>query len=113
MSDPGAVLRLVIAYDGTDFRGFAAQRGQPDIRTVAGVLEDVDCKMHEIDYVPCYRSPAGTGTANGFYWWEFDPTYYVIRAMAAVGLAWDLQPVPERIYIEARETRARRELREA
>ena len=23
--------------------------------------------MHEIDYVPCYRSPAGTGTANG--WW--------------------------------------------
>jgi OH-DDVA oxygenase/3-O-methylgallate 3,4-dioxygenase len=27
--------------------------------------------MHEIDYVPCYRSPAGTGTANGFYWWEF------------------------------------------
>ena len=26
--------------------------------------------MHEIDYVPCYRSPAGTGTANGFYWWD-------------------------------------------
>jgi OH-DDVA oxygenase/3-O-methylgallate 3,4-dioxygenase len=26
--------------------------------------------MHEIDYVPCYRSAAGTGTANGFYWWE-------------------------------------------
>lgn len=38
--------------------------------TLAGVLEDVDCTMHEIDYVPCYRSAAGTGTANGFYWWE-------------------------------------------
>lgn len=38
--------------------------------TLAGVLEDVDCRMHEIDYVPCYRSAAGTGTANGFYWWE-------------------------------------------
>lgn len=38
--------------------------------TLAGVLEDVPCKMHEIDYVPCYRSVAGTGTANGFYWWE-------------------------------------------
>ncbi|MEZ5283538.1 MAG: acyl-CoA desaturase [Vicinamibacterales bacterium] len=38
---------------------------------------------------------------NGFYWWEFDPTFYVIRAMAAVGLAWDLQPVPARIYEEA------------
>lgn len=39
---------------------------------------------------------------NGFYWWEFDPTYYVIRAMQAVGLAWDVQPVPDRIYREAR-----------
>ena len=28
---------------------------------------------------------------NGFYWWEFDPTWYVIRAMAALGLAWDVQ----------------------
>src|SRR5258706_2118207 len=39
---------------------------------------------------------------NGFYWWEFDLTWYVIRAMAAVGLAWDVQPVPARIYAEAR-----------
>ena len=39
---------------------------------------------------------------NGFYWWEFDPTWYVIRAMAAVGIAWDLQAVPTRIYEEAR-----------
>ena len=29
---------------------------------------------------------------NGFYWWEFDPTWYVIRAMSLVGLAWDVQP---------------------
>jgi stearoyl-CoA desaturase (delta-9 desaturase) len=45
---------------------------------------------------------------NGFYWWEFDPTWYVIRAMHAVGLAWDVQPVPERIYREARVARAQR-----
>ena len=45
---------------------------------------------------------------NGFYWWEFDPTWYVIRLMAAVGLAWDVQPVPERIYEEARASKARR-----
>jgi len=45
---------------------------------------------------------------NGFYWWEFDPTWYVIRLMAAVGLAWDLQAVPERVYEEARAARARR-----
>ena len=45
---------------------------------------------------------------NGFYWWEFDPTWYVIKAMSLVGLAWDLQPVPERIYREARERTATR-----
>jgi stearoyl-CoA desaturase (delta-9 desaturase) len=45
---------------------------------------------------------------NGFYWWEFDPTWYVIRAMAALGIAWDLQEVPTRIYEEAKATRARR-----
>jgi len=39
---------------------------------------------------------------NGFYWWEFDPTYYAIRTMGWLGLAWDIQPVPERIYREAR-----------
>jgi stearoyl-CoA desaturase (delta-9 desaturase) len=39
---------------------------------------------------------------NGFYWWEFDATWYVIRAMAAVRLAWNVQPVPERVYAEAR-----------
>ena len=39
---------------------------------------------------------------NGFYWWEVDLTWYTIRAMQAVGLAWDVQPVPARIYAEAR-----------
>jgi stearoyl-CoA desaturase (delta-9 desaturase) len=38
---------------------------------------------------------------NGFYWWEYDPTYYMIRLMEKVGLAWDVQGVPERIYREA------------
>ena len=38
--------------------------------TLAGVLETMQTEMHELDYVPCYRSPAGTGTANGFYWWD-------------------------------------------
>jgi stearoyl-CoA desaturase (delta-9 desaturase) len=45
---------------------------------------------------------------NGFYWWEFDPTWYVIRAMASVGLAWNLRSVPQRIYEEARAAKERR-----
>ncbi len=39
---------------------------------------------------------------NGFYWWEFDPTWYVVTVMSWTGLAWNLQSVPARIYDEAR-----------
>ncbi len=31
---------------------------------------------------------------QGFFWWEIDVTYYVLRLMAALGLVWDLRPVP-------------------
>src|SRR5712691_10483887 len=46
---------------------------------------------------------------NGFYWWEVDITWYVIRAMAAVGLAWNIQAVPARICSEANAVKARRD----
>jgi stearoyl-CoA desaturase (delta-9 desaturase) len=45
---------------------------------------------------------------NGFYWWELDITWYTIKAMETVGLAWDLQGVPARIYEEARAVKAMR-----
>jgi stearoyl-CoA desaturase (delta-9 desaturase) len=31
---------------------------------------------------------------QGFFWWELDLTYLVLRSMQALGLAWDLKPVP-------------------
>jgi stearoyl-CoA desaturase (delta-9 desaturase) len=31
---------------------------------------------------------------QGFRWWEVDITWYLLRLMAAVGLVWDLKPVP-------------------
>jgi stearoyl-CoA desaturase (delta-9 desaturase) len=34
---------------------------------------------------------------QGFYWWEVDITYYVLRLFAAVGLVWDLHGVPDHI----------------
>ena len=34
---------------------------------------------------------------QGFYWWELDFTYYALRAMAALGLIWDLKTVPARM----------------
>jgi len=42
---------------------------------------------------------------QGFYWWEFDPAYWALRAMSWVGLVWDLRPVPERVYQQAGEAR--------
>jgi stearoyl-CoA desaturase (Delta-9 desaturase) len=31
---------------------------------------------------------------QGFYWWEFDASYYALRLLAALGVVWDLRPVP-------------------
>jgi stearoyl-CoA desaturase (delta-9 desaturase) len=30
----------------------------------------------------------------GFFWWEVDCTYYLLKALAAVGLVWDLRTPP-------------------
>ncbi len=40
-------------------------------------------------------------TRQGFYWWEFDPTYYGLKLLAWLGIIWGLRPVPEAIYQEA------------
>lgn len=34
---------------------------------------------------------------QGFYWWEIDMTYYGLRVLAALGLVWNLKPVPAAI----------------
>jgi len=34
---------------------------------------------------------------QGFFWWEVDITYYVLRSFAAVGLIWELKEVPKHI----------------
>jgi hypothetical protein len=49
------------------------QAGTSELKSwisLAGALENETAAMNEVDYVPCYRSQAGTGTANGFYWWD-------------------------------------------
>lgn len=40
---------------------------------------------------------------QGFRWWEVDLTYYGLRAMAALGLVWDLKPVPAQLRRVRRE----------
>ncbi len=41
---------------------------------------------------------------QGFYWWEIDITYYVLKVMSWLGIIWDLKPIP----IAIREHPARR-----
>ncbi len=37
-------------------------------------------------------------TRQGFYWWQIDITFYLLKLMSVFGLVWGLKPVPERIY---------------
>lgn len=34
---------------------------------------------------------------QGFRWWEYDVSYWLLRLLALFGVVWDLRPVPERV----------------
>ncbi len=36
-------------------------------------------------------------TRQGFYWWEYDPTFYALKLMSALGLVWDLHDPPRHV----------------
>ncbi len=38
--------------------------------------------------------------AQGFTWWQYDPTMWLLRGLAAVGLVREIKPVPARILVE-------------
>ncbi len=35
---------------------------------------------------------------QGFYWWEFDPTFYLLKILARCGIVSNLRPVPPSVY---------------
>ena len=41
-------------------------------------------------------------TRNGFFWFEYDITYYLLRLLSLVGLVRAITPVPEKILEEGR-----------
>jgi stearoyl-CoA desaturase (delta-9 desaturase) len=47
-----------------------------------------------------HRYPAST--RQGFFWWEIDISYMILRLMAMAGLVQDMRPVPVAILREAR-----------
>jgi stearoyl-CoA desaturase (delta-9 desaturase) len=42
---------------------------------------------------------------QGFYWWEIDISYYLLRLMALTGLVWDLKEVPPQRLLVKRLTK--------
>jgi stearoyl-CoA desaturase (delta-9 desaturase) len=41
-----------------------------------------------------------SATRNGFYWWEVDITYYVLKGLSWTGLIWNLKVVPKSVLAE-------------
>ena len=39
---------------------------------------------------------------QGFYWYEWDPSYYLLKCMSWLGLVRDLKGVPKNVYEEAK-----------
>ena len=39
---------------------------------------------------------------QGFYWWEIDLTYYILRALSWLGVVWDLHTPPKGVLARAR-----------
>jgi hypothetical protein len=70
------VLDAMQTGDAVKLASFAEdmfQSGTSEIKnwiTVAGAMSEAGLKMNLLDYVPCYRSEAGTGSAMGFAHWS-------------------------------------------
>ena len=58
--EPPPQVKLVVAYDGTDFSGFAAQPNQPAVRTVGGALAAAIGKVlrHDVQLACAGRRPS-------------------------------------------------------
>jgi stearoyl-CoA desaturase (delta-9 desaturase) len=39
-----------------------------------------------------------SATRQGFYWWEIDISYYLLKTLSWTGLIWNLKPVPLAAY---------------
>ncbi|MEE9392608.1 MAG: acyl-CoA desaturase [Planctomycetota bacterium] len=47
-----------------------------------------------------------SATRQGFYWWEIDVTFYLLKILSWAGIVWDLRPVPAKILEAGRHARA-------
>lgn len=47
-------------------------------------------------------------TRQGFYWWQLDITYYILKLMSYLGLVWGIKPIPVKVYQASKIAQARR-----
>ncbi len=83
---PGpAKVKMVVAYDGTDFSGFAPQ-GLPAVRTVGGVLGQAIAKVlrHEVDLTCAGRTDTGVHAWGQVVSFASQPGLDVWRLQSAV-----------------------------
>lgn len=40
---------------------------------------------------------------QGFYWWEFDLTYYILKTLSFFGIVWDLQQPPQSVLAQEKQ----------
>ena len=71
--------KIIDAFINHDHKSLIAipenlyQSGTSEIKNwipVAAIMDECEKKTTLVDYVPCYRSEAGTGNAMGFLYWE-------------------------------------------
>ncbi len=77
---------FVIAYDGTGFRGFAPQHGQPRTRTVGGVLGTAIEKVlrHPVELVCAGRTDAGVHAQGQVVSFDAQPGIDLSRLQGAL-----------------------------
>jgi tRNA pseudouridine38-40 synthase len=70
-----AKVKLVVAYDGTDFSGFAPQPHQPAVRTVGGAIGHAIAKIlrHEVQLTCAGRTDAGVHAWGQVVTFESEP----------------------------------------
>ena len=80
------VVKMVVAYDGTDFSGFAVQRGRSEIRTVGAVLAETIAKVvrHEVVLACAGRTDSGVHAWGQVVSFETQPGLDEWRLQSAV-----------------------------
>jgi tRNA pseudouridine38-40 synthase len=81
-----AKVRLLVAYDGTEFRGFAPQSPQSNVRTVGGVLGDAIEKVlrHPVELTCAGRTDAGVHARGQIVSFDAEPGLDLARVQAAL-----------------------------